>query len=121
MTQTHAATREVAPDLEQCIDLCTQCHAVCLSTAQYCLQKGGAHADARHVRVLLDCADICRTSADLMLRGSELHTSTCRTCAEICARCADECERMSADAIMAQCAEMCRRCAESCTEMSRAA
>lgn len=118
---THTATHTIAPDLETCIDNCTQCHGVCLSTAQYCLQKGGEHAEARHVRLLLDCAEICRTSADFMLRGSDLHGRICGVCAEICTRCAAECETMSDDPIMQQCADMCRRCAESCREMSQAA
>ena len=32
----------------------------------------------RMVRLLLDCAEICRTSADFMIRGSELHPHICR-------------------------------------------
>ena len=33
------------------------------------------------VIVLLDCAEICQTSANFMLRGSPLHTNTCAACA----------------------------------------
>jgi hypothetical protein len=104
--------------LESCIRVCTTCHAVCLETAQWCLEMGGRHAYPNHVRLLLDCADICRTSADFMLRGSELHEQTCALCAEACMRCADECERIDGDEMMAQCAEVCRSCAESCRRMA---
>jgi hypothetical protein len=112
MTHMHSA------EMQQCIDNCMQCHAVCTETISHCLQKGGKHAEAKHIRLLADCAQICATSADFMLRGSDLHALTCGVCAEVCARCAEECERMADDAAMQRCAEECRRCAESCRRMA---
>jgi hypothetical protein len=108
-------------DMQHCIDDCTTCHAVCLQTIQHCLGKGGKHAARDHIRLLADCAQICRTSADFMIRGSELHAYTCGACAEICHRCADDCEQMAGDdAEMRRCADQCRRCAESCRQMAHA-
>jgi hypothetical protein len=95
-----------------------RCHGTCVETVDHCLQKGGRHAEAHHIRVLLDCAQICATSADFMLRGSEMHGSTCGVCAEACERCAADCERLADDDMMRRCAETCRRCAESCRGMS---
>lgn len=106
--------------LEQCIEDCTECHRVCLATARYCLDQGGEHAEPEHVSLLLDCAQICATSADFMIRKSELHGLTCGTCAEICRRCAESCERMTSGSLMRECAEVCRRCAESCEQMAAA-
>lgn len=108
-------------DLQNCIRECTDCHAICLETIQHCLQKGGQHAAPDHVRLLQDCAQICATSADFMLRGSPLHTGTCGVCAEVCEQCAQECERMGDDQQMQKCAEACRRCANSCRQMAGAA
>jgi hypothetical protein len=54
----------------------------------HCLQKGGKHAEAKHLRLLMDCAEIRQTSAHFMLRGSDLHSRTCFACAEVCVRCA---------------------------------
>jgi hypothetical protein len=31
--------------------------------------------------LLLDCAEICQTAANFMLRNSELHSRTCAVCA----------------------------------------
>jgi hypothetical protein len=107
-------------ELERCIDNCQECHEVCLRTVSHCLEKGGRHAEASHVRLLLDCAQICETSADFMIRGSDLHAATCRACAEVCERCADDCERMADDEMMRRCAEVCRRCAQSCAQMAGA-
>jgi hypothetical protein len=108
-------------DMRECITECTECHRICLETVAYCLGQGGRHAEAEHVRLLLDCAEICATSANFMMRGSELHTLTCSACAEVCARCAESCERMGDDETMRRCAEVCRRCAESCRRMSASA
>ncbi|MCC7207889.1 MAG: four-helix bundle copper-binding protein [Anaerolineae bacterium] len=101
-----------------CIDDCQECYGVCLQTVVYCLNTGGKHAEQSHITMLLDCAKICQTSADFMLRSSPMHTRTCATCAEICEMCAEDCERFENDGQMAACAEICRRCAQSCREMA---
>ena len=108
--------------MEQCIDNCTNCHRICLETAaRHFRGERSPRLDESLVRLLLDCAEICRTSADFMIRGSELHPHTCRACAAVCARCADECDRMGEDPYMAACSEICRRCALSCADMAGAA
>lgn len=104
--------------MRQCIKECLDCHATCLQTVTYCLQQGAEHAAPDHIRLLLDCVEICRTSADFMLRGSPLHARTCGICAELCELCAQDCDAMGDDATMKACAEACRRCAASCRRMS---
>jgi hypothetical protein len=106
-------------NLEICIENCQRCHAACLSTTTYCLEQGGRHVEPAHLRLMLDCADICSTCEGFMLRGSDLHHLTCGVCAEVCERCATACEKMGDDPRMRACAEACRRCAKSCREMSR--
>jgi hypothetical protein len=108
----------LSDDMRSCIEACLACHQTCVETVTHCLQRGGKHAEAQHVRLLLDCAQICATSADFMSRGSPLHQRTCAVCAEICDQCAKACEAMG-EASMTACAEACRRCAESCRRMSR--
>lgn len=106
-------------DMRECIANCTECHNICVETTIHCLGMGGEHASQDHIRVLLDCAQMCATSADFMLRGSDLHKRTCGVCAEACERCAADCERLAGgDDLMLRCAEVCRRCAESCRRMA---
>ncbi len=105
-------------DMQRCIDDCLACFRACTETIQHCLQKGGRHAEAAHIRLLQDCADVCELSAELMMRRSELHARTCAVCAEACQRCAEGCERLADDDHMRRCAQICRRCAESCRHMS---
>ena len=103
--------------MRQCIRECVDCHSVCLQTITHCLSLGGPHAEVGHIRLLSDCAEICQTSANFMLRDSDLHVRTCGVCAEICERCAEDCERFD-DARMQLCADTCRRCANSCRQMA---
>ncbi|HEX6980284.1 MAG TPA: four-helix bundle copper-binding protein [Alphaproteobacteria bacterium] len=107
-------------DIQRCIEDCLDCFRICTETIAHCLQKGGRHAEANHIRLLQDCADICETAATFMMRRSDLHVRTCAVCAETCLRCAEDCDRLADDEQMRRCAEVCRRCAESCRQMSMA-
>lgn len=107
--------------MESGIRTALDCHSICLETVTHCLTKGGTHAQPDHIRLLLDCAEICQTAANFMTRRSTLHTETCRVCADVCDRCAESCEQLGDDESMRRCAEMCRACAESCRQMTGAA
>lgn len=108
--------------MRQCIDNCLHCHATCLETLAHCLTIGGEHAEAAHIGLMQDCAQLCATAADLMARGSPHHAELCRLCAAVCRACADDCDRVDPDdAMMQGCAATCRRCADSCDEMASAA
>lgn len=109
----------LSDEMLACIAVCSDCHKACLQTIPYCLQQGGPHAEPNHLRLMMDCAEICQTCANFMLRGSDLHVYTCAACAEVCERCAADCDRIADDSRMAACAEMCRRCAESCRAMAQ--
>ena len=72
---------------------------------------------ARCIAFDIDCAEICRTAAAYMSRGSELHAQICLVCADVCDACADECEKHPMDHCQ-QCAAACRRCAQECRKMA---
>ena len=114
-----AQSQQVTNEMRECIDNCLRCYAICLETAQHCLMLGGKHAEPQHIRLMLDCAKICQTSAEFMLGGSQYHGRTCAVCAELCRACAKDCDSMAdGDETMQQCADICRRCAESCQRMA---
>lgn len=114
----HHQGHTMSAEMDQCIQNCLECHRICEQTLTYCTQMGGKHAEAAHLRLLRDCAQICVTSADFMLRSSDLHPAVCGVCAEACKRCAESCEQMGDDTQMQECARMSRRCAESCRQMA---
>lgn len=105
-----------SPEMKACIEECLACYSECTSTAmRHCLELAGEHTKPEHFRLIVACAEICRTSAHFMLIGSEHHTHVCRECAEICSQCADDCDRIGD---MQACVDACRRCAESCRKMA---
>ena len=106
----------MSPEMQSCIDECLRCHSLCLGTAMtHCLEAGGRHVEPEHFRLMIACAEICQTSANVMLTGLALHRRTCALCAETCEDCALSCERIGD---MEECVDACRRCAESCRRMA---
>jgi hypothetical protein len=107
-------------EMKKCAQLCQECHALCTETIRHCLKLGGRHAAPEHIGLLLDCAQLCETTAQYLLRGSSLHERICALCADVCQECAENCVQIAGDDHkMKQCAELCRRCAGSCERMSK--
>jgi hypothetical protein len=106
-------------EMQRCIQICQDCHTSCIQLISHCLAAGGRHAAPAHIRLLMDCAQLCTVTADFMARTSVFHDRTCTLCAELCRRCAESCEQIAGeDQLVKQCAELCRRCAESCERMA---
>ena len=106
-------------EMTRCIQLCQDCHTLCNQMIGHCMKLGGRHATPDHIRLLMDCAQMCATNADFMARESLLHDRLCGLCAELCRLCADSCRQAAGDdQLMKQCIDLCRRCAGSCEQMS---
>lgn len=105
-------------EMQECMQECMKCHTVCMETLTYCMQQGGMYATSEMMCMLLDCAEMCQTTANCMMRGSPMCIQMCTVCANVCTQCADMCMQMGEDARMQACAEACRCCAESCQKMT---
>ncbi len=108
----------ISDEVRECLKDSIDCYQTCTETTIRCLTMGGKHAEYEHLNLLMDCARICNTNADFMLRNSTYYPQTCGITADICDECADTCDRFDDD-FMKECASVCRRCAESCREMAR--
>ncbi|MCY1456241.1 hypothetical protein D9M68_680070 [compost metagenome] len=107
---------ETDEDMEACISQCLGCYRNCLQTAsQHCLEAGGKHIEPEHFRLMMACAEICRTTAHTMLIGVAIHGRVCAACADMCRACAESCTGLHG---MAECEEACRRCAQACEKMA---
>ncbi|GAB3343026.1 hypothetical protein GCM10027565_46430 [Bordetella tumulicola] len=73
------------------------------------------HVQPTHFRLMMGCAELCRTAAHMMLVRVENHKFVCGACAVICEDCARSCEGLDG---MADCARMCKECAEQCDQMA---
>ena len=105
-----------ASPMQDAIKACLDCHSMCLQMAMgFCLERGGRHAEKKHLRLMLNCAGLCLTSANFMLSDSPLHGRVCAVCAEACEACAKSCEAVGD---MHECVEESQRCAKSCRTMT---
>ncbi len=102
-------------DMRQCIDHCMDCYRMCIETAMtHCLRAGGAHVEPDHFRLMINCADMCRTAADFMLSESEFQTRACSLCADVSEACAASCRDVGD---MEDCALACEIAGASCASM----
>jgi len=108
----------ISREMRACIEECLHCYEMCHGMAMtHCLEQGGRHVEPHHFRLMMVCAEICRTSAHFMLMNTPHHVETCRECSEICEECARSCAGLDG---LGECVEACRRCAESCRRMAAA-
>lgn len=106
---------QMSSEMQACIDACLRCYQSCVGHAMtHCLEAGGKHTEPKHFRLMIACAEICRTSAHFMLMNSEHAKHLCKECAEICEECAKSCEEVGD---MQECVLACQACAESCRRM----
>lgn len=108
----HLAATRAGERFAVAIEAATDCHQACIEALSAALQEGGGAAHLLHARLLLDCAQMCDTARDLMLRSSDFAHQAAGLTAQVCERCAASCER--AGGSMTSCAEECRRCAQAC-------
>jgi hypothetical protein len=100
-------------DLKRGMQDALDSYRACMEALNFCLQKGGKYAEPKTIRLLTDCAELCRTNADFMVRGSDMYSHTNFACGEVCERTAEVLDRMGDDPVLKACAEACHRCAES--------
>ncbi|MCK9875278.1 four-helix bundle copper-binding protein [Frankia sp. AgPm24] len=112
---------KISETMRKAIDECMSCSTLCEETISYCMDMPGSMMDAADLRLMMDCAAITRTCADMMCRMSPMRADMCAMCARICGATADMCEKMPRDAQLTRLARACRSCMDSCTAMAGAA
>ena len=105
----NAVNPMILGQMRDCINDCLNCHNVCMDRAMGTLAAG----KPEHVKVLLDCAEICLATAHSMMRSSQLHGYFCNACQAVCTHCAGICDTMGDR----DCANACRTCATSCQQI----
>jgi hypothetical protein len=109
-------------DVTNCIEACRECAVVCTSCADACLGEQNVQKLVPCIRIDLDCADICQTTARMLMRQTETNLQLLRAQLETTITatrlCAEECEK---HAEMHQhcrvCASSCRNCEQMCQQM----
>lgn len=99
---------------KDCIAACNDCATACGHCFAH--MSGTASSNACPA-CCIECAAMCRLSADAIARHSPFAKQLCQLCADICDWCAKECGAHDMAHCKA-CAESCRRCADACRKMA---
>lgn len=107
------------------IEAALDCVHTCTACADACLAEEMVGDLRRCIRIDLDCADVCATSARVLSRQTEpawdLLRAQVGACYRACGECAEECERHAGMHEHCRiCAEACRRCEDSCSRLLKA-
>ena len=110
--------------LLECLKACHDCAATCTVCADACLSEDQVQMLRRCIRLNLDCADICATTASVLARQTQPDPAVLRAqlqaCAAACRSCGDECASHAQHHEHCRvCAESCRRCADACDRLLR--
>jgi hypothetical protein len=98
---------------KEIVDVLLECAATCEWCADQCLNEDQLKKLIDCIRTDRDCATICRSSAELLIRDSKYSAQVIDICEQVCRDCAEECEKHEHDHCRA-CADACRRCEEVC-------
>jgi hypothetical protein len=102
------------PEIQEFLDLCLDCHRICLKTASYCLDR----CEGIDIKHFLSCAEAVNACAsDLLLNRSDAYNS-CLEASKSCVICAQEASKHAEDLQMQKCMNISQECAEACLQMS---
>jgi hypothetical protein len=126
LLETYPRTFNVdAGVLAATIDALTDCAQACTADADDDLSESDVADLVKCIRLCLDCADICSTTAGVISRQTEYDANVTRpmleACMAACKSSGDECERHAMmHAHCGVCAQACRRCEQACRELMMA-
>lgn len=96
---------------------CNDCTDACLQCATLCLKEDNPKPMVNCILLDMECADMCRHTAQAIAREDSHCHAISLLCAEICEKCADECSKHDMGHCQ-HCAETCKRCAVACRSMT---
>jgi hypothetical protein len=109
----------ISPEVRACVEATSDCYSACTETLTYSLDSGIDLFDQRHLRLLIDCCEVCQTAQNILLRASELSMMLAAVCVEACEKVADHCRQLDAsDEQLAACAEVCDHTADCCRQLA---
>ena len=123
MLDTYARDSNVdAGVLAATIDALNDCAQACTADADDDLGEPNVADMVKCIRLCLDCADICTTTASVTSRQTDYDANVTRplleACIAACMSCGDECERHAdLHAHCRVCAEACHRCERACRDL----
>jgi hypothetical protein len=109
---------KINAEMQKCIDACIEAYGCCEQTMAHCLKQGNQYAGMMMMGPLMDCVDVARSCADMVMRQSPHAVEMAATCARVADMCAEACMTMNSDPVMKRCGGICRTCAEACRSLA---
>lgn len=107
MTSTTAAAMSYA--LKQNMKDCMEAHISCVELEARAKQMDDLRVDDSLLRVIRECADMCRLTAEAALHDSDSRPALAKACVEVARRCAEDCARIMGNVEMQKNADACAR------------
>ena len=103
---------DLEPETKTCVAALQACHATCLQFATFdCMQGNYPRVGPNQFRLMLDCAELCQTAANFLIRDSDHYLRVCREALVICEDLASDCRKFPGmEAILAACDECVSAC-----------
>lgn len=111
------------PQLRAAIEAAARCASSCATCADACLHGDHVEHMVRCIDLDNQCAEICRTTADVLSRpgpNGDSWEAVVRACIAVCRECAAECGQHEHDHCQ-MCARDCTACADACEALLAAA
>jgi len=110
---------QISQEARDCIEATSATYTVSAETFHYCLAGDEGLRDPRHLRLLIDCGEVCQTAQNSLLRGSELSVMLAAVCVEACESLAESCRALDgSDDQLTRCAEQCDEAANCCRKLA---
>ena len=95
------------------INALTACVTACNHCADACLDEDNIKMMVDCIRTDRVCAEVCGTTAKVLLTSYKDVNGLVKYCQQICTACADECEKHEHQHCQ-DCAKACRACEDAC-------
>jgi hypothetical protein len=122
MLESHPKKPQRAAELSERISEIAGCAITCNICADACLGEQNVQALAECIRLNLDCADICTTTAAVISRQTgtamELIRAQIQACKAACKECGDECRKHAQKHEHCKvCSDVCQKCVQACDQL----
>lgn len=106
----------ITKEFQKCMEACTEAQRKCREALMSCLVEG-RELDSSLVKLLMCCAEICKSCADVCCHGSDQCAEMFDACCEVSKRCAMECEK-TGESMLKDCIMACQKASECCKKCS---
>jgi hypothetical protein len=110
----------MTPSRRQSMKDCMEAHVSCVELEARAREMDDLRVDGALLRVIRECAEMCRLTAEAALHDSDSRPAFAKACVEASRRCAEDCARFLGNVEMQRCADVCARAVLACQKLARA-